>query len=569
MESIKRAFFLTLLVLVCSVVQAQSLQVSGTIVSKSDGQPVIGATILEQGTTNGTITDFDGNFSLTVKQNAEISISYIGFKTQVVKAQSVLNIVLEEDTEVLEEVVVTGYTTQRKADLTGAVSVVSVDELSKQNENNPMKALQGRVPGMNVTADGNPSGSTTIRIRGVGTLNNNDPLYIIDGVPTKAGMHELNGNDIESIQVLKDAASASIYGSRAANGVIIITTKKGKEGKLKIDFDASVSASMYNNKMEVLNAKEYGQAMWQAYVNGGQDPNTNSLGYKYDWGFDSNGYPRLNGISMSRFLDSNNTVPSADTDWFDETGASYTIQVGILKDVVTLAIDTSGSGLHMRGYRASALDAPLKESLASAMVQLSYWRKDRILLDPFCGSGTIPIEAAMLARNIAPGLNRKFASEEWERIGKERWKQARKEAYQAIDYDVMPEIYGSDIDPAAIELAKANAELAGVDDCIIFEVKPSQEIVLPGKYGVLISNPPYGERIGELKEVENMYRALGATMQTDPTWSTYIITSMEYFESLFGRKADRKRKLFNGRIKTDYYQYEGPRPPKKQKTEEN
>ena len=257
------------------------------------------------------------------------------------------------------------------------------------------------------------------------------------------------------------------------------------------------------------------------------------------------------------------------TDWFDETGASYTIQVGILKDVVTLAIDTSGSGLHMRGYRASALDAPLKESLASAMVQLSYWRKDRILLDPFCGSGTIPIEAAMLARNIAPGLNRKFASEEWERIGKERWKQARKEAYQAIDYDVMPEIYGSDIDPAAIELAKANAELAGVDDCITFEVKPSQEIVLPGKYGVLISNPPYGERIGELKEVENMYRALGATMQTDPTWSTYIITSMEYFESLFGRKADRKRKLFNGRIKTDYYQYEGPRPPKKQKAEEN
>ena len=257
------------------------------------------------------------------------------------------------------------------------------------------------------------------------------------------------------------------------------------------------------------------------------------------------------------------------TDWFDETGASYTIQVGILKDVVTLAIDTSGSGLHMRGYRASALDAPLKESLASAMVQLSYWRKDRILLDPFCGSGTIPIEAAMLARNIAPGLNRKFASEEWERIGKERWKQARKEAYQAIDYDIMPEIYGSDIDPAAIELAKANAELAGVDDCITFEVKPSQEIVLPGKYGVLISNPPYGERIGELKEVENMYRALGATMQTDPTWSTYIITSMEYFESLFGRKADRKRKLFNGRIKTDYYQYEGPRPPRKPKPEEN
>lgn len=251
------------------------------------------------------------------------------------------------------------------------------------------------------------------------------------------------------------------------------------------------------------------------------------------------------------------------TDWFDETGAAYTIQVGILKDVVTLAIDTSGSGLHMRGYRANALDAPLKESIASAMVQLSYWRKDRILLDPFCGSGTIPIEAAMLARNIAPGLNRHFASEGWERIGKDRWKQARKEAYQAIDYAITPELYGSDIDPAAIALAKENAEKAGVDDCIAFEVKPVQEMTLPGEYGVLITNPPYGERIGELREVENMYRALGAHMKTDPTWSAYVITSMETFETFFGRKADRKRKLFNGRIKTDYYQFEGPRPPKK------
>lgn len=175
----KRTFFLTCLFLMaCLGMQAQNLQVSGTVVSKSDGLPVIGATVLEKGTTNGTITDFDGKFSLTVKQGAEIVVSYVGFKSQTLKANSVLNIVLEEDSEMLEEVVVTGYTTQRKADLTGAVSVVSVDELSKQNENNPMKALQGRVPGMNITADGNPSGSTTIRIRGVGTLNNNDPLYI-------------------------------------------------------------------------------------------------------------------------------------------------------------------------------------------------------------------------------------------------------------------------------------------------------------------------------------------------------------------------------------------------------
>ena len=323
----KKSLLCALLLLMCTLAQAQNLAVKGKVVSKTDGEPIIGATIVETGqTTNGTITDFDGNFTLSVKQGAELAISYVGFKTVKMKAQPTLNIILEEDSEMLQEVVVTGYTTQRKADLTGAVSVVSMDDIAKQNENNPMKALQGRVPGMNVTADGSPSGNTTIRIRGVGTLNNNDPLYIIDGVPTKSGMHELNGNDIESIQVLKDAASASIYGSRAANGVIIITTKKGKDGQLKINFDASVAASMYTNKMEVLNAEEYGRAMWQAYVNEGQDPNTNALGYKYDWGYNAGGNPQLNGISMSKYLDSANTVPAADTDWFDETTRTGVIQ---------------------------------------------------------------------------------------------------------------------------------------------------------------------------------------------------------------------------------------------------
>ena len=212
-------------------------------------------------------------------------------------------------------------------------------------------------------------------------------------------------------------------------------------------------------------------------------------------------------------------------DWFDETGAEYKIQVSILKDVVTLAIDTSGSSLHKRGYRADAMTAPLKESLAAAMVLLSYWRKDRILLDPFCGSGTIPIEAALIGRNIAPGLNRKFASEEWERIDPALWKQARVDAYKAINYDCELEIYGSDIDPEAIEVAKENAIKAGVDDCITFEVKPCQDIKLMGDYGVLITNPPYGERLGELKEVENLYRALGRIMADNTTWSTYLITS--------------------------------------------
>lgn len=256
-----------------------------------------------------------------------------------------------------------------------------------------------------------------------------------------------------------------------------------------------------------------------------------------------------------------------DVDWFDETGAEYTVQVALLKDMATLTIDTSGSGLHKRGYRANALDAPLKETLAAAMVELSYWNKDRILLDPFCGSGTIPIEAALIARNIAPGLNRHFASEKWERVPESLWKEERRKCYEAIDYDCMPEIYGSDIDPAAIELAKANAELAGVDDCITFEVKPVQETELYGDYGCLITNPPYGERLGEVKDVENMYRSLGGTMHGNETWSTYVITSMEYFEKLFGKKASAKRKLFNGRIKIDYYQFYGPRPPRKNEGE--
>jgi len=189
-----------------------------------------------------------------------------------------------------------------------------------------MKALQGRVPGMNISADGSPSGAATVRIRGVGTLNDNDPLYIIDGVPTKSGMHELNGNDIESIQVLKDAASASIYGSRAANGVIIITTKKGKEGRLKIDLDASIAASLYVKKVKTLNAREWGQAFWQANVNDGKDPNNNNLGYRFDWGYDANGNPVLNNVMMNSYLDDNATVHAGDNDWFDQVTRTGIVQ---------------------------------------------------------------------------------------------------------------------------------------------------------------------------------------------------------------------------------------------------
>ena len=305
---------------------AQQVDIQGTVLDDL-GEGLPGATVKEKGNeSNGTLTDMDGNFTLKVEKGAILVISFMGFDTQEVEAKDGMTITMGENVADMNELVVTGYQVQRKADLTGAVSVVSVDELAKQNENNPIKAMQGRVPGMNISADGNPSGTATVRIRGIGTLNNNDPLYIIDGVPTKAGMHELNGNDIESIQVLKDAASASIYGSRAANGVIIITTKRGKEGKVKIDFDASVAVQTYANRMEVLNAKQFGQVMWQGYVNDGLDPNMNGLGYHYDWTYNQQGVPVLNGITMSKYLDAAGTTPAADTDWFDQTTRTGIVQ---------------------------------------------------------------------------------------------------------------------------------------------------------------------------------------------------------------------------------------------------
>ncbi len=314
-----RKTFFTWLLMAFFALPVLANPASGVVLDKATGEPIIGASILEKGTTNGTVTDFDGAFTLEVAEGATLEISYMGYAMQSIAAGENLSVQLAEDSEILDEVVVTGYTTQRKADLTGAVTAISASDLEKQQENNPMKALQGKVPGMNIAADGNPAGAAVVRIRGVGTLNDNDPLYIIDGVPTKSGMHELNPNDIESIQVLKDAASASIYGSRAANGVIIITTKKGAEGKLNITLDASVSSQMYVNKMKVLNSEEFGKVMWQAYVNDGLNPNSNALGYHYDWEYDNQGYPVLNGIMMNKYLDEAGTTPAANTDWYKET----------------------------------------------------------------------------------------------------------------------------------------------------------------------------------------------------------------------------------------------------------
>lgn len=246
--------------------------------------------------------------------------------------------------------------------------------------------------------------------------------------------------------------------------------------------------------------------------------------------------------------------------WFEEKGPLYRIQFSLMKDRVTLMIDTSGEGLHKRGYRALSNEAPLRETLASAMVQLSGWTYDRPLLDPFCGSGTIPIEAALIGANIAPGIEREFTAEKWPNIPKKLWWDARKEAHESIIKNVNLQIFGSDIDEKAVKLSTDNARKANVDQYITFEKKDVKNINPSGDYGCIICNPPYGERLGELKEVERLYRDMGHIFKKLDTWSYYILTSHEGFERLFGRKADKNRKLYNGMIKCYFYQYFGPRP---------
>lgn len=249
-------------------------------------------------------------------------------------------------------------------------------------------------------------------------------------------------------------------------------------------------------------------------------------------------------------------------DRFKKTGVTYKILISLLKDKVTVTIDTTGEGLHKRGYREASGSAPLKETLAASLVDLSYWKPDRTLFDPVCGSGTILIEAAMIGKNIAPGLNRKFVAEDFEFIPKNLWAIERKEAFSKINHEYKTMHYGSDIDADLIEIAKENALEAGVDDVITFECKPFSEATLPCDYGVCIMNPPYGERIGILEEVHQLYRDMGKLFRSNDTWSVYVITSDEQFEKLYGAKANAKRKLFNGMIKTDYYQYYGKRPPR-------
>lgn len=242
--------------------------------------------------------------------------------------------------------------------------------------------------------------------------------------------------------------------------------------------------------------------------------------------------------------------------WLNESGAKYPVEVAILKDKVLLTIDTSGSGLNKRGYRLAQGEAPIKETLAASLVKLANWTGDTPLIDPFCGSGTIAIEACLIAQNIAPGFNRSFISEQWDIIPKGLYDQKRAEADELADYDKEIEIYASDIDPEMVEIAQRNADEVGVGDIIRFEVKDVNTLTInhDGPIG-LIGNPPYGERIGDRAEVEEMYRNLGILMQNHPNLSLYIMTSNKEFEYLVNRKATKRRKLFNGYIETTYYQY--------------
>lgn len=364
---------------------AQTKTITGVVTSSDGSENLIGVNVIVKGTNKGVVTNLDGKYSISAAKESVLVFTMIGMKTTEIPVgnNSIINVKLNEDTKLINEVVVTGYSTQKKADLTGAVTVVDINELKNVNNSNPMQSLQGKVAGMVVTGDGSPSGAgTTVRLRGIGTINNNDPLYIIDGVPTKEGLNLLNPNDIESIQVLKDASSATIYGSRAANGVIIITTKKAKEGSLQISANARTTYSFYSSKLKVLNAQQYGQAFWQAKVNDGLDPNANSISYQFDWANDVNGVPVLNKIILPDYLNASKTIKTADTDWFNEIS-----QVGASKNYdITL---TNGSE---KGH---------------SMVSLDYTKNDGIIKTTYFEriSSRINSDYKLLKGNLLVGEN--------------------------------------------------------------------------------------------------------------------------------------------------------------------
>ncbi len=250
--------------------------------------------------------------------------------------------------------------------------------------------------------------------------------------------------------------------------------------------------------------------------------------------------------------------------WFEETGIEFKVRVTLMKDIVTVSLDTTGESLHKRGYRKLVAKAPVSETLAAALIMLTPWNKDRILVDPFCGSGTFPIEAAMIGANIAPGMNREFASEEWTHIiDKKLWYDAIEEANDNIRDDVQLNIQGYDIDPEVVKVARENARVAGVDHLIHFQQRSVSDLKNPKKYGFIITNPPYGERLEEKEDLPKLYSEIGRVFKDLDSWSCFMITSYEDTEKYVGRKADKNRKIYNGMLKTYFYSFMGPKPPKR------
>lgn len=253
-------------------------------------------------------------------------------------------------------------------------------------------------------------------------------------------------------------------------------------------------------------------------------------------------------------------------DWFPEDGASYPVRVFLMKDIVTVGIDTSGISLHKRGYREVSGKAPITETLAAALIMLTPWKKDRIFVDPFCGSGTFPIEAAMIAANIAPGMNRSFLAEEWtELVPRKAWYDAIDEANDMINDDIEVDIQGYDLDDSVIKIARRNAREAGVDHLIHFQQRNVKDLRHPKKYGFVITNPPYGERLEDKKDLPALYKTFGDSFRKLDSWSAYMITSYEDAEKYFGQKAAKNRKIYNGMLKTYFYQFPGQKPPRRPK----
>jgi len=252
--------------------------------------------------------------------------------------------------------------------------------------------------------------------------------------------------------------------------------------------------------------------------------------------------------------------------WFEENGESFPIRIFLMKDEVTVGLDSTGESLHKRGYRKLTAKAPIAENLAAALIMLTPWNKDRILVDPFCGSGTIPIEAAMMAANMAPGMNRSFTAENWPHIvAKRNWYDTLDEANEMVDLTVATDIQGYDIDDSMVTIARENAKLAGVDKLIHFQRRGVEQLSHPKKYGFMITNPPYGERLQDKKEMPALYQIIGERFRELDSWSMYLITAYEQAEKDIGRKADKNRKIYNGMMKTYYYQFLGPKPPKRDK----